>query len=109
MSDKNRTEAILGRISHELEMQHKTQAELVAYLGLPVGTYTNWKLGRSRNFCEHLEAIAEYLNIDIGWLVTGEASAGAINRQEQELLEAFRSLNTEKQEAMLQNMKWLAE
>ncbi len=109
MDKNNRTEGILGRISHELETQHKTQAELVAYLGLPVGTYTNWKLGRSRNFCEHIEAIAEYLNVDVGWLVTGEASTGAINQQEQELLETYRRLNAVKQEAVIQNMKWLAE
>ena len=107
MDKNNRTEGILGRISHELETQHKTQAELVAYLGLPVGTYTNWKLGRSRNFCEHIEAIAEYLNVDVGWLVTGEASTGAINQQEQELLETYRRLNAVKQEAVIQNMKSL--
>ena len=107
--ERKKTEAILGRISRELETQHKTQAELVAYLGLPVGTYTNWKLGRSRNFCEHLEAIAEYLNVDTGWLVTGERSACAINQQEQGLLELFRKLDAEKQHAVIQNMRWLAE
>ena len=106
---KNRPAEILGRISNELEKQHITQAELVAYLGLPLGTYTNWKLGRSRNFCEYIEAIADYLRVDIGWLVTGEASTGAVNQQEYELLETFRRLKAEKQEVILQNMKWLAE
>ena len=106
---KDRTTDILGRISNELEKQHITQAELVAHLGLPLGTYTNWKLGRSRNFCEYIEAIADYLSIDIGWLVTGKASTGAINQQEQLLLETYRRLNVEKQEAVLQNMKWLSE
>ena len=57
MSNKfqSRTSEILGRISNELEKRHITQAELVAYLGLPLGTYTNWKLGRSRNFCEYIQ------------------------------------------------------
>jgi len=111
MSNKfqSRTSEILGRISNELEKRHITQAELVAYLGLPLGTYTNWKLGRSRNFCEYIEAIADYLCVDIRWLVTGEASTGAINQEEQLLLETFRRLDAEKQKLILQNMKWLAE
>ena len=100
---------IFSRILLEMERQGRKYAELTEYLELPRGTFSSWKAGRSRNFCEHLEAIAEYLDVDIGWLVTGKASSGAINRQEQELLEAFRSLDPEKQEAMLQNMKWLAE
>ena len=106
---QNRPAEILGRISNELEKQHITQAELVAYLGLPLGTYTNWKLGRSRNFCEYIEAIADYLCVDIRWLVTGEVSTGTINQEEQLLLETYRRLSAEKQEAILQNMKWLAE
>ena len=100
---------IFSRILSEMERQGRKYAELTEYLELPRGTFSSWKAGRSRNFCEHLEAIAEYLDVDIGWLVTGKASAGAINRQEQELLDAFRSLDIEKQETMLQNMKWLAE
>ena len=44
-------EEILVRISAELARQGKQQAELVFYLDLPKGAYSNWKAGKSRNFC----------------------------------------------------------
>ena len=54
-------EEILSRISAELTRQNRMQAELVAYLDLPKGVYSNWKAGKSRNFCEHLGAISKFL------------------------------------------------
>ena len=103
-------EGILSRISTELNQRGKTQAELVSYLDLPRGTYSAWKAGRSRSFCEHIGAIAEFLGVAPGWLVTGWVEKGNVeNNREQELLEYYRMLRTEKQEAVLQNIKWLAE
>ena len=100
---------IFSRILSEMERQGKKYAELNENLGLPQGTFSAWKAGRSRNYCERIGAIANYLNVDVKWLVTGELSEGAINREEQELLGMFRRLDEEKQKAVLQNMKWLAE
>ena len=102
-------EEIIIRIKTELERQRKKQAELIAYLNLPKGIYSSWKAGRSRNFCEHLGAISEFLNVDVGWLVTGKANESPVNEKEAELLQQFRKLSSEKQEAVLQNIKWLAE
>ena len=93
-----------------MERQGKKQAELVKYLDLPLGTYTNWKLGKSRNFYEHLEEIARFLNVSAEYLVTGSVAEKMIeNSREQELLAWYRKLNTEKQDDVLQNVKWLAE
>lgn len=102
-------EEIFDRILSEMERQGKKYAELTKFLALPRGTFSSWKAGRSRNYCEHIGAIADYLNVDVKWLITGEASGGTINQQEQELLGMFRRLDEEKQKAMLQTMKWLAE
>ena len=103
-------EGILIRISKEMERQGKKQAELVKYLDLPLGTYTNWKLGKSRNFCEHLGEIARFLNVSTEYLVTGSVAEKMIeNSREKELLACYRKLNEEKQDAVLQNVKWLAE
>lgn len=103
-------EEILIRISTEMERQGKKQAELVKYLDLPLGTYTNWKLGKSRNFCEHLGEIARFLNVSAEDLVTGNVAEKMVeNSREQELLMWYRKLNSEKQDAVFQNVKWLAE
>ena len=101
-------EEILGRISDEMKKQNKKQAELIRFLNLPTGTFTNWKLRKSRNFCEHLQSIAQFLKVDAGWLLTGQVREGETkDDSENELLEAFRQLNTEKQTAVIQNVRWL--
>lgn len=101
-------EEILGRISDEMKKQNKRQAELIRFLDLPVGTFTNWKLRKSRNFCEHIQAIAVFLGVDPGWLLTGMTKEGTVkDKKEIELLEEFRKLNAEKQLAVIQNVRWL--
>lgn len=103
-------EEILTRISAELARQGKQQAELVAYLDLPKGAYSNWKAGKSRNFCEHLGAIAEFLGISAEFLVTGkETEKNLTNPREEELIHLYRKLNDEKQDALRHMAKLLSE
>lgn len=103
-------EEILGRITDEMRKQKKKQAELIRFLNLPTGTFTNWKLRKSRNFCEHLQAIALFLKVDAGWLLTGQVKEGLTRDSfENELLDAFRKLNAEKQLAVIQNVRWMRE
>ena len=47
---------IFSRILSEMERQGRKYAELTEYLELPRGTFSSWKAGRSRNFCEHIGA-----------------------------------------------------
>lgn len=101
---------IFSRISDEMTKQNKKQAELIRFLDLPVGTFTNWKLKKSRNFCEHLQSIALFLKVDAGWLLTGTTKEGTIrDSSEMELLDEFRKLSSEKQSKVLQNVRWIAE
>ena len=65
---------------------------------------------KSRNFCEHLGEIARFLNVSAEYLVTESVAEKMIeNSREKELLACYRKLNEEKQDAVLQNVKWLAE
>ena len=103
-------ETILERISAELERKKITQAKLVEFLDLPKGTYSSWKAGRSRSFCEHLGAISQFLGISTEYLVNGRVSEHSdINPRELALLESFRKLSPEKQDVVAQNIKWLAD
>lgn len=103
-------EEILVRISAELARQGKQQAELVSYLDLPKGAYSNWKAGKSRNFCEHLGAIAQFFGVSVEFLVTGkEAEKNLTNPREEELLLLYRELNPEKQDAIRHMAKLLSE
>lgn len=101
-------EAILKRITDEMQKLGRSHASLIKYLDLPKGTYGAWNSGRSRNFCEHLGAIAEFLGVDAEYLLTGKiAEKTVISDSEQELLDLYRKLSPEKQKAVLQNIKWL--
>ena len=113
MHNKDNTkeaEEIFSRILSEMERQGKKYAELTEYLELPRGTFSSWKAGRSRNFCEHIGAIADFLGVSAEYLINGNIEGKLIeNLEEQQLLNYFRKLNTEKKEVILQNMKWLAD
>lgn len=86
------------------------QKELIDFLDLAKGVYSSWKSGRSRNFCEHLGEISQFLNVSAEYLVTGvEAKKTIENEREHELLEWYRKLSAEKQDAVMQNIKWLVE
>ena len=103
-------EEILDRISEELARQGKMQAELVSYLDLPKGAYSNWKAGKSRNFCEHLGEIAQFLGVSAEFLVTGRnAEKNMKNLREEELILLYRGLSVEKQDALRHMAKLLSE
>lgn len=101
---------IFSRILSEMERQGRKYAELTEYLDLPHGTFSSWKAVRSRNFCEHIGAIADFLGVSAEYLINGNIEGKLVeNSKEQQLLNYFRKLNVEKQNAVLQNIKWLAE
>ena len=74
-------EEIFEHILSEMERQGKKYVELTEFLDLPRGTFSSWKAGRSRNFCEHLGAASEFLSVDVGWLVTGKANESPVNEK----------------------------
>ena len=92
-------EGILERIISEMNRQNKKYVELIEFLDLPRGTFSSWKAGRSRNFCEHLSAIAKFLDVSVEYLVNGSVGENRIeNSREQELLNCYRRISTQKQE-----------
>lgn len=113
MHNKDNTreaDEIFSRILSEMERQGRKYAELTEHLELPRGTFSSWKAGRSRNFCEHIGAIVDFLGVSAEYLINGNIEGKLVeNSEEQQLLNYYRKLNTEKRKAVLQNIKWLAE
>lgn len=110
MKTHKETEEILARNSSALVRQGKQQAELVSYLDLPKVAYSNWKAGKSRNLCEHLGKIAQFLGVSTEFLVTGRnAEKNMVNLREEELILLYRGLNVEKQDALRRMAKLLSE
>ena len=98
--DLNRREATIKRISEQMELQGIKPKELTQYLGLPDGTYNNWKRDKGYLYMLYLEEISEYLNVSISYLVTGkeewvsETDSNHVRKQDEiELLRVYNSLS----------------
>ncbi|MBR1709084.1 MAG: hypothetical protein IJ719_09685 [Clostridia bacterium] len=63
----NTLERIIA-LMNELKIQDQ---EMIEYLGLPCGTFSNWKRGRGKSYYEHIDRIADRLNVTIDFLFRG--------------------------------------
>lgn len=108
-------EEILERIDGLMKAKHLQHKDLIAYLGLARGTYTNWTRKTSTSFLSHLGEIAEFLGVSVAYLVTGGADSGAVpgmvtlSPQEEKVLACFRSVPERDRDLMLDLMAFLSE
>ena len=63
---------ILNNIIDELKKQNKKQKDLTDYLGLTKNAFTDWKGGKSQSYKKYLPQIAEFLNVSVDYLLSGE-------------------------------------
>jgi len=75
--------------------------------GIPYSTLSDWKAGRYIPKSDKLQKLANYLDVDINYLLTGETSANFISRKEQQLLDFCRQLNASAQDQLLQMARLL--
>ena len=66
---------ILERITNLLKQQGKMQKDLIEYLNLPKGTYSNWQRCISYSFLKYMDSISAYLGVSVTYLMTGEISS----------------------------------
>ena len=64
--------SILDSIIEELKKQKKKQKDLTDYLGLSKNSFTEWKAERSKSYQKYLPQIAEFLNVSVDYLLSGE-------------------------------------
>lgn len=82
-------------IKKELLKQNKQQKDLAKYIGIPTATVHSWTKG-SNPKVEHLIKIAEFLNVSLDYLLTGEKQ-NTVQEETTELVELFKELEIEKQ------------
>ena len=98
-------EPVFERIERLLSDQGKTKQSLEQLLGLSRGTYSNWKLGKSKSYLKQIDVIAEFLNVSPNYLLRGIEDAPDSGTQtpiEDEMLRVFRKLDPRKQECLIQ-------
>ncbi len=97
--NKNNDDAVLQRISETLKKRGKYNKDLISFLGLSKGTYSNWKRKLSNSYLSHIEDIASYLGVSVEYLITGNATRPAIDplmllpKEEAKLIECYRCLD----------------
>jgi len=77
MDDYSEGAATFGdRLALAREAQNLTQEQLARRLGLRTPTIENWECDRSEPRANRLQMLAGFLNVSMGWLLTGEGEGG---------------------------------
>ena len=77
MEDYSEGAATFGdRLALAREAQNLTQEQLARRLGLRTPTIANWECDRSEPRANRLQMLAGFLNVSMGWLLTGEGEGG---------------------------------
>ncbi len=61
--------ATLDKILVLLKEQHKTQKQLMDFLGLGKTAFTGWKNGDNASYKKHIDRIAEFFNVSTDYLL----------------------------------------
>lgn len=98
----------LSRILELMKDNRVTAYSMENLLEVPHGSFSNWKRGKGKSYYEHIDRIADRLNVSIDYLVRGEtADTEAISRREKELVEGFRQLPEQAQNLIMENVRLL--
>jgi transcriptional regulator with XRE-family HTH domain len=77
MDDYTEGAATFGdRLALARDAQGLTQEQLARRLGLRTPTIENWECDRSEPRANRLQMLAGFLNVSMGWLLTGEGEGG---------------------------------
>jgi transcriptional regulator with XRE-family HTH domain len=77
MDDYTEGAATFGdRLALARDAQGLTQEQLARRLGLRTPTIENWECDRSEPRANRLQILAGFLNVSMGWLLTGEGEGG---------------------------------
>lgn len=63
---------ISQRIFEELQKQGKKQKDLAAFIGISTSAVSDWKKKGTNPAAENISAIADFLNVSLEYLLTGE-------------------------------------
>ncbi len=100
---------ISKRIFEELKKQKKKQKELAEYTGISESAVSDWKKKGTNPAAENLYVIADFLNVSVNYLLTGEEKLETSTGKEQEMLNLFRRLPNDEQAKLIGRTELLVE
>ena len=99
----------LQRIMEKMSEKHILDREMIEYLGLPKGTFSNWKRDKGKSYYAYIDKIADKLNVSIDYLIRGyEIEKLTLKAQEKTLIDNYRKLTQEGQKVVSANVSLLA-
>ena len=78
--------------------------QLIESIGLPRGTFSNWKREKGKSYYLYIDRISDYLGVSVEYLVRGRETAIAtqdLSDNEAILLEGYRGLDEEEKRIIL--------
>ena len=99
---------IIERMLEIMQEKRISQQELVEYLGLANGIFTNWKDKGSKSYMNYIDKISECLGVSKTYLINGEdeqINRDSITRFEVEIIKMLRELDDRKRELSYQTIK----
>ena len=101
-------DATLERILELMKEKRMTAYAMEDILGVPHGSFSNWKRGKGKSFYEHIDRIADQLGVTIEFLIRGDENTQyALTRQETVLVEGFRKLSDDAKDVVMKNVRLL--
>ena len=81
----------LNKILFLLSEQHKSQKELMNYLGLGKSAFTGWKSGKNTSYKKHIDKIAEFFGVSTDYLlgIEEQATKKPLPENEERLMELY--------------------
>ena len=100
-------EEIFQRIDDLLKRKHVQQKDLIEYLGLARGTYSNWTRKKSTSYLSYIGEIAIFFGVNANYLITGDSDMPftplplASSPQEEQYLSCYREATDIEKEMLL--------
>ncbi len=99
----------LVRITTLMKEQKIQDQEMIEYLGLKRGTFSNWRRDKEKSYYENIDRIADRLGVSIDFLIRGnEIETDSLSRNEMELVECYRQLSDDAKDIVLKNARLLS-
>ena len=100
---------VLLRIMELLKAKQITEKEMLASLGYSSSTFTKWKYNNVRTYRDHINEIADYLEVSSEYLTQGVddfVNMDTISSSELQLLKYYRKMGNEERNCLLETARY---
>ena len=91
------TDDVLHRIDMLMKQNGKMDKDLIEYLGLRVGTFTEWRRGKGYSYMLYMKEICDFFHVTPNYLILGEDAAMEnaeefYTKDEKEVIKSYRNI-----------------